>query len=98
MASLKALRESTPDGTLPFYAWPGAYQMVYYTEQGGTICPKCANVTDTSDPVVAGEEYFEGPEIVCDDGSECGSMVNGTWQAGTIPSAYGDPDAPETAL
>jgi hypothetical protein len=92
MATLDELRANESDGTLPAYAWPGGYQMYYFTEQNLTICPKCANDTDTSDPVVDGDVYWEGPALVCEDGSKCGSMVNGTWGPGMIESAYGDPD------
>ena len=97
MANLTALRESTSDETLPAYAWPGGYPMVYITENGLTICPKCANDADTSDPVVAGDVYWEGPDMTCEDGSQCGSLSDGgpspSWSAGVIESAYGDPDA-----
>lgn len=95
MATLADLRESTPDGTLPAVAWPGGYPMLYLTQSGATICPKCANdPIETSDPVTAGDVYLEGPAIVCEDGSQCGAMIDGTWHAGTIESAYGDPDEP----
>ena len=93
MATLAEIRAVTTDGTLPFHAWPGAYPMAYYTRDGLTICPKCANDPDTSDPVVAGEVIWEGPETPCEDGSSCGSMVDGLWVAGTVETAYGDPDA-----
>lgn len=69
------------DGLLPKYAWPGGYPMYYLTEAGLTICGDCANDEDTSDPVAAGDIYWEGPPIVCDDRME------------VITSAYGDPDA-----
>jgi hypothetical protein len=80
---LAELRESMPDGTLPAYAWPGGYPIVYYTEEGLTVCPVCANDPDTSDPVADADIYYEGPPIVCDDKGEM------------IESAYGDPEAPE---
>lgn len=80
---LDELRASTPDGTLPAYAWPGGYPIVYYTESAATVCPKCANDPDTSGPVADAEVYWEGPPIVCEDQGE------------TIESAYGDPDEPE---
>jgi hypothetical protein len=77
-AALERMRDD--DGKLPAYAWPGGYPVVYYTENGLTICALCANETDTSDPVIAGEVYWEGPAIVCDDKGE------------TVESAYGDAD------
>lgn len=73
------------DGTLPAYAWPGGYPLVYYTRDGLTVCPKCANDPDTSDPVVAQDVYWEGPTLSCDDGGEL------------IESAYGDPDEADEA-
>lgn len=93
MATLDDLRASTTDDTLPTYAWPGAYPMTYYTVNGLMICPKCANDPDTSDPVTAGDVYWEGPTVPCEDGSQCGAMVDGTWTPGAIDSAYGDPEA-----
>jgi hypothetical protein len=71
------------DGRLPAYAWPGGYPVEYLTRDGLVICPECANRADTSDPVAAGEVYWEGPTVACDD---CGQP---------IASAYGDPDEPE---
>ena len=79
MATLDMLRTTTPDGTLPAYAWPGGYQMVYWTRDGVIVCPRCANDPDTSDPVVAGDIFWEGAPIACEDGGEM------------IESAYGDP-------
>ena len=67
------------NGQFISYAWPGGYQMIYLTSDGLDICPKCAN-TDTSDPVIAGDVYWEGTTIYCDYCQE------------PIESAYGDPD------
>lgn len=110
MAAIEAIRET--DGTLPAYVWPGGYPMYYLTRDGLVVCPKCANETDTSDPVADGDVYWEGPDMLCEDGSQCGSLsgpsiplthagasvacatcVTPSWVVGTIPSAYGDPDA-----
>lgn len=69
------------DGTYPTYAWPGGYQLVYFTRDGLVICPKCANrEVDDGQGVVGQDVYWEGPEMACDD---CGEM---------IASAYGDPN------
>ena len=54
--------------------------------------PTLAEYPDTSDPVTAGDIYWEGPAMPCEDGSQCGAMVDGSWAAGMIESAYGDPD------
>lgn len=67
-------------GKLPSYAWPGGYQMVYLTRDGGCICPDCANKdVDQSQDVISGDVYWEGPAMQCDD---CGKLIE---------SAYGDP-------
>ncbi len=75
----------------PYYAWPGGYQMLYYTQDGGVLCPECANglngsESDTEegkdDPqwkVTGQEPYYEGATIQCD---HCGQ---------DIESAHGDP-------
>src|SRR5437899_2447381 len=39
--TLTAIRQS--DGTLPAYAWPGGYPIVYMAKDNGILCPKCAN-------------------------------------------------------
>lgn len=85
MTNLAALRESTPDGTLPAFAWPGGYPLIYITADGSTICPDCANWEgETWNPeqaAIAGDVYWEGPTIQCED---CNA---------DIESAYGDPEA-----
>jgi len=79
-ASFATLRNTTTDGTLPAFAWPGGYQMFYVTRDGSVICPACANrEVDDSQAVIDGDVYWEGPDESCED---CGAM---------IPSAYGDP-------
>ena len=65
---------------LPAYAWPGGYQIVYYTAEGLTVCAKCADSPDTSDPAIAGETFAEGAPVPCED---CGTMLR---------SSYGDPE------
>lgn len=69
------------EGKLPAFAFPGGYPIVYFTRDGLMVCPDCANIEDTSDPVVSYDIYWEGPTVPCDD---CGRDV--------IESAYGDPD------
>ena len=78
-------------GKFDAYAWPGGYQIVYLTADGGTLCPACANgdngsdASDTSeDPqwqIIDQDVYWEGPALTCD---HCHA---------DIASAYGDPDA-----
>lgn len=76
------------NGDYPAYAWPGGYPILYYTKDGGTLCPQCANdnkerINDPDDAqyyVTGFDTYDEGPDIQCDD---CGTMV---------ASSYGDPE------
>jgi hypothetical protein len=58
----------------------GGYPLVYYTRDGLTVCPACASKTDTSDPVVGADVFYEGADEACDD---CATVMQ---------SAYGDPD------
>jgi len=72
------------------YAWPGGYPVLYLTQDGGDLCPGCANGQNGSDAsetiddpqwlLVAYHVYYEGPPITCD---HCG---------GETESAYGDPE------
>lgn len=72
MATLEALRESTTDGSLPAFVWPGGYPMLYITVEGLIVCPDCANKADVSDPVRDGDVHWEGDPEVCED---CGKLV-----------------------
>lgn len=71
-------------GLLPSYAWPGGYQIIYHTKDGGIICPECANrEVDASQEVIAYDVFYEGAPLNCDD---CNTLIE---------SAYGDPEEPE---
>lgn len=72
------------DGTLPAFAFPGGYPLLYLTQAGLTVCPECANDTEKGegDPVVAADANWEDPLLYCDD---CGER---------IPSAYMEDEAP----
>ena len=80
----------TPE-SFPAYAWPGGYPIYYLCEDGGVLCPDCANgesevyvgnpIDGIDDPqwhIVAGDVYWEGPPMTCD---HCNAMIE---------SAYGD--------
>lgn len=68
------------NGQLPAHVWPGGYQMIYITKDGQVVCPACANA-ERDDPPIAGDVFWEGPAIECDD---CGKRIE---------SSYGDPEA-----
>lgn len=57
------------------------YPVIYYTQDGLTICADCASKGDTSDPESGADFFYEGETIYCDD---CSAVIE---------SAYGDPDA-----
>ena len=82
MATIAALRASTSDGSLPAYAWPGGYPLEYVTEDGLMICPACANVSGShdgfvpSDPVIAGDVFWEGEDYPCED---CGKPISSAY-------------------
>jgi hypothetical protein len=80
-----------PGAELPSYAWPGGYQLAYYSPNGDTLCPACANrlrlgldtPASDNDRITMVDAYYEGPPIQCANCNE------------DIESAYGDPDADE---
>lgn len=95
---MATLPDRLENGALPAFAFPGGYQVVYYTADGGTLCPDCANggngsmAATTLDPecpndtqwlIVTGDIYYEGPPLRCD---HCNTPIN---------SAYGNPDDAE---
>ena len=93
MAKLDTLRDSK--GQLPAFAWPGGYPLIYQTQDGGILCPTCANGGNDSDAstargtdpqwhVVDGDVYWEGAALQCD---HCYAPIE---------SAYGDPDADDS--
>lgn len=59
------------DGTLPNWAWPGAYPMFYWDDRHGhTLCPPCANKEEAeNDPDIGPTHYavnYEDPVLFCD--------------------------------
>lgn len=78
---LNAIRQS--DGTLPTYAWPGGYPIVYLDKYGEPYTADEANDPDYADDIVGYFIHWEGPPIVTSGGD-------------VIESAYGDPDNPES--
>ena len=80
---------------LPAFAWPGSYPLFYVCEDGGILCPICANsprakqatvATDNCPDdkqwrIIGSEIHFEGEPIICDN---C---------MGEIESAYGNPES-----
>ena len=56
------------------YAWPGGYEIHYYTKDGGVFCHQCANqeLMRTIDPdddqfyIVACQVNYEDPDRYCD--------------------------------
>jgi hypothetical protein len=74
-------------GELHKYAWPGGYPIIYYSKDGGTLCPVCAQKIDDDeddyDYIDQFYIYYEGPPEICD---ECSAEIE---------SAYGDPNEDE---
>jgi hypothetical protein len=84
MISLAAFKDG--DGTYITFAWPGGYPCYYLDNENNVLCPDCANKEDMSTEVVAGDVYYEGPPLICDD---CGTEIE---------SAYGDPGEEESEV
>jgi len=71
------------NGTLPAFAWPGGYPLYYLDRQDSTLCPACANKSDTPEELEGFKPTFqatnwEDPNLDCDN---CGAR---------IPSAYAE--------
>lgn len=91
MNNLSELPRGT-DGSLPAYAWPGSYPIVYLTADYGELCPDCANGRNGSlaseandDPqwqLTAYDIHYEGAPITC---AHCDAEIE---------AAYGDPHWP----
>lgn len=71
----------------PFYAWPGGYEIHYYTKDRGVLCNGCANenlaLTLGDDPqwqIVAHETLWEGEPIQCD---HCGRDIKPEYEDDT---------------
>lgn len=62
------------------YAWPGCYEIHYYTADGGVLCHQCANAElprtiDPDDPqfyIVDESVNWENPDLFCD---HCGRQI-----------------------
>ena len=78
------------DGTLPAYAWPGGYPILYLDSHNETLCAACATKAadkleeDDKDRPVAYFVHYEGPSEFC---AACNAEVE---------SAYGDPEVEDT--
>ena len=62
------------DGQLSSYAWPGGYQIVYFTRNGDILCPDCAREAelhatdqDSGDLPIDGLAHWEGEPMICDE-------------------------------
>lgn len=71
------------NGKLASHTSLGCYPLIYLTHRCEVLCAACADVCDPDDPIVAADVYWEGPPETCADCNR------------EIPSAYGDPDAPD---
>lgn len=68
--------ERRSDGKLWSHTSIGSYPLVYFTENGGTLCPACANgengsdASETSDDpqwrLDGGDIHWEGEPLQCD--------------------------------
>lgn len=80
------------------YAWPGGYPLLFVMTDGECLCPKCARDNRALLRVALRDNdrrsgwhpaglaiHWEGLPEIC---AHCGTE---------IPSAYGDPDAPDPA-
>lgn len=71
---------------LPAFAWPGAYPIIYVTEDADILCAECAWDVAVADEPLTQDIHWEGPTLCCDDCSK------------PIESAYGDPEADDETM
>ncbi len=79
------------DGSLPAYAWPGGYPIYYVCQDGGTLCPTCANggngsiayignssdgIEDAQWHIVGQEVNYEVESLFCDN---CNAKVDAAY-------------------
>lgn len=70
------------DGKLSKWAWPGGYPIYYLDKDNSTLCPTCANKSDSDDellnfrPIAAGINY-EDAYLFCDD---CGERIESAYR------------------
>jgi hypothetical protein len=74
------------DGTFTKYAWPGGYPVYHICDDGGVLCPMCANdpsnpvTTDTDDhsgwQIVASDVNWEDNDLTCD---HCGQKIESAY-------------------
>ncbi len=79
------------DGSLPAYAWPGEYPIYYLCQDGGTLCPACANggngalayvgkapdgIDDGQWQIVGQEVNYEDDSLFCD---HCNAKVQAAY-------------------
>jgi len=89
-------------GQLTHFTFPGGYSVIYFTEDGGILCAKCANGENGSDayeeqPLPPHPDFFHDPQwhlIAADVYWEGPDMFCDHCNE-VMPSEYGGPDAEE---
>ena len=75
---VKLERMRLSDGRLPHCTDMGGYPLTYYTKQGNTICPDCANdSTHIDDLPTEVDVQWEGDDWYCDDCSKAQETAYG---------------------
>jgi hypothetical protein len=63
----------TTDGTLPAYAWPGGYPLMYADTDGMVLCVTCANENDEFNaPISEHGINWEDKDFTCD---HCSKLI-----------------------
>lgn len=83
MATDTYQRES--DGTLSAYAWPGGYDLYYVMDDGGVLCPACANLPEVH---IGGEA--DGWRLECADANYEDDDLFCAHCNAQIPASYTD--------
>lgn len=72
-----------PTEKLPAFSWPGGYDIIYVTDDGGCLCADCANKNGSENPDdKGGGWYLEGVMSAADSDSchycdNCNAQLGG---------------------
>jgi len=68
-----------PDTTLPAYAWPGGYDIVYIDSESACLCNECAVLAVECDPQVEGFVLLEGDQTDWESITYCDNCGKNFW-------------------
>lgn len=77
-----------PTDNLPAHAWPGGYDILYVTDDGGVLCAACANANGSELEEDRGTGWYLDAVTTAADSDSCSNCDN----CGAQLAAYCDAD------